>query len=496
MTPPVRLALVPLDERPVNVQLPVDVARIAGARIAVPPETLLPSFRTGADLDGLAAWVREQAMDGETSDLLVSLDTLVYGGLIPSRTTTVGTMESLRRTTVLEDVAAARPDLRIDAVSLVMRASNSDNPTEEPAYWKDHGRALHAFGGAVHRSDGEPDVAPLDAFTAAPAVVVEDFSLRRLRNHTVTLRALEMHAAGVLSSLAITADDTAVHSAGSAEQAILRHWLRMIPSGRRVRMYPGADDVGATLVSRSLASRSDRPVRIRAVAGQPDGLALVPPYENQPLSASLRSQVEVAGGVLVDTDPDIVLVLHTPDPDRHDMYAGPPRVVDTAAVDATARAAAAALETGLPVALADVRYPNGADAALADRLLADGALLRLDSYSAWNTSGNSLGSVIALAVAAEVGRRCGTLDRAAQEEALLRRLLDDYVYQSVVRPALAEQWFDSQPGQVPVPRAQEAAVAAHALVAEHLDRWGTGWTLRSLTHPWDRNFEVELTLGR
>src|SRR5699024_3300732 len=122
-----------------------------------------------------------------------------------------------------------------------------------------------------------------------------------------------------------------------------------------------------------------------------------------------------------------------PDPDRHDMFRGYPENPDPDAAEATVELVRRSLDAGSRVALADVRYPNGADAELLKRLAAEGLLEQLEAFGAWNTAGNTIGSVISLCVAGEAGRASGRFDAEASRRALLTRLLDDYAYQSVIR---------------------------------------------------------------
>ncbi len=65
-----RIALVPLDERPVNVDLPRQVAAIAGAELLLPPAEAMPVFRRPADVAALHGWLRELVAAGGTSRLV------------------------------------------------------------------------------------------------------------------------------------------------------------------------------------------------------------------------------------------------------------------------------------------------------------------------------------------------------------------------------------------------------------------------------------------
>ena len=293
-----RIALLPLDERPVNLRLPGQVAAIAGVPLLTPPSELLPDMRDPGRADDLAEWLQGAA--GEADALVVSLDMLGYGGLIGSRTSSDPTDAVCRRLGVLTDIRRRHPDLQISAVTTVMRASRSYSPAEEPLYWSRYGVEVHELGAALHREFlGEPhDRAALEE--AVPADVREDFWLRRLRNHAADLYAVELAGRGVLDLLAVTADDTAPRAAGSLEQLWLRHWVSVSGAAQRVLMYPGADEVGAVLVARAIAAAAGARPRIAVRFCEDGGAGRIAPYENVPIADGVTRQVRAAGGELVD----------------------------------------------------------------------------------------------------------------------------------------------------------------------------------------------------
>lgn len=499
-----RLSLVPLDERPVNVDLPRQVGAIAGAEVAVPPADVLPAMRVPARLGELHDWMRDQVRDEGTTHLVACVDTVVHGGIIPARISADPTLDVLGRLGVFGELRGINPTLKTSAASLIMRASDSYSAVEEPDYWSAAGRELHRLGGDLHRAL-EQDMAAVgaDATTVARPVddgIVRDFELRRLRNHLVNLEVLALHERGDLDTLALTADDTAPHSAGSAEQLWLRHWRRALPGGRTVMMYPGADEVGAVLVARALVDGAGGPAPLFSIAcGEPDGLDRVPNFENLPLIHSVRRQIDAAGGEIADDDgrADVVLVVHAPDPDRGDCFGSRPHS-DPEAVERTVGLVRAAREDGLPVALADVRFSNGGDPLLVERLAQEGLLLALSSYGGWNTAGNTIGGVVAQAVARMVGARAGTLDPLEADRALLTRILDDCVYQSEIRPVLHEEVFAGRIGPVDEETQVRARERIAAGLQAFLDRVAAGsrWRVAEVDLPWGRSFEIALTLKR
>lgn len=482
------IGLLPLDERPVNVGLVRDVAAIAGVELATPPASALPRFRVPADTGALATWLLDTAADERTRALVVSVDMLVHGGLIPARTSSDSPATVIERLDVLRGIRASRPDLRLLAVSLITRASDSYSNVEEPEYWSSVGRELHALGGATHRAWEGQVAREVDV----PGEFRADFAGRRLRNHLVNLAALGLKWDGVIDHLSLTADDTADYSAGSAEQRWLAYWQLLHPVDG-VAMHPGADETGAVLVARALLGLAQvRPV-VSVLPGDPDGMLLTPPYENLPLRESIPRHVESAGGGVGD-DGDVAVVVHTSDPARGDQFSLEQPVDDAAAARRTADVVERALERFETVAVADVRYANGADATFVRELAERGLLWRLSAYSGWNTAGNAAGSAIALALAEVAGRALGTLDRRSRRVALARRVLDDYAYQAVVRREVVPDLFDGRINPLPEDAARDAARSLTGRLAPHLSALGAPDTihLRGVELPWRRSFEVDL----
>lgn len=506
------LAFLPLDERPVNIGLPAGIAAIAGATLVLPPAELLPALRQPGNADGLGRWLESTAPS--TDAVIASLDMLCYGGLIAARTTADTTLDALARLDVLRRLHASHPALPLCAVSLVMRASNSYNPQEEPDYWAQHGMELHKLGALHHRDLLETlgtafagNAEALAALRAAlPGDIVADFERRRLRNHHVNLEAIALASEAVIDPLLITADDTAEHSAGSAEQVWLKQWSHVLPIAGEVLMYPGADEVAAVLVARQLGARFGVTPRFTVECADPPGMQRIAKYENSPMHEAVDRQLRASGSVTVADPKAMALVVHAPDPKRRDHcgmviqqssagHDGADSIYDTADVAEAKRTAeliASLLAAGREVALADLRYSNGADPLLIEELHRRGILLQLVAYGGWNTAGNALGSVVAAAAAIQIGRAAGTLDPLAARRVLLHRLIEDFAYMTDARRPL-------NAGVYTFPdRAEEAA--AELSIGAGLDA-----TLKRLTgrrdlgitevrFPWHRSFEVDFTI--
>lgn len=512
---PLSIAFLPLDERPVNVGLPAGIAAIAGARLVLPPAALLPALRQAGDADALGMWLEAKA--ASTDAVIASLDMLCYGGLIASRTTADTTLAALARLDVLRRLHAAFPALPLCAVSLVMRASNSYNPQEEPDYWAQHGMELHRLGALHHRDLLETVGAGTVAGNAAelaslrealPAPVLADFERRRLRNHHVNLEAIALASEGVVDPLLITADDTAEHSAGSVEQAWLRQWSNLLPIAGEVLMYPGADEVAAVLVARQLGHRYGITPAFTIECADPAGMARVAKYENSPMSEAVERQVRASGSVITDDPAAMALVVHAPDPKRrdhcgmvisqtdatrHDHDGSGFDAADALEAQKTAELVVRLLGEGRAVALADLRYANGADPLLVQELADRGVLMSLVAYGGWNTAGNALGSVVAAAAAIQIGDAAGTLDRAAAKRMLLHRLVEDYAYQAVARRPYNAGVY-SFPDRAEE-QAVEAALASGLTLMLRQLAGSDGLSVTDVRFPWHRSFEIDFTIS-
>ena len=79
-----RILFVPLDDRPVCLDYTADTFKAAGWDIETPPRDIIASFDHNGDPDKLYAWLASNATG--SSAVVVSSDSMIYGGLVGSRT--------------------------------------------------------------------------------------------------------------------------------------------------------------------------------------------------------------------------------------------------------------------------------------------------------------------------------------------------------------------------------------------------------------------------
>lgn len=489
-----RIALLPPDERPNTRGYAATIGRCAGVDVLTPPKELMPSFRTPADTAGLAGWLRGVAPD--VDHVLVSLELLVHGGLIPSRNTEDRMADVVPRLSVLRELGTP-----VTAYGVVTRLPTYDNRArsrQEPEYWATHGARLGTLSRLWDEASlGETDEATVAAARASvPDEYVRDLVRRRARNHAVNLAALELAADGVLNTLVISSDDTAPRGLPAAERRLLGHWADRL--GADVLMYPGADEVPSVLVARVAASAAGVRPRIAVVCPDAPGLERIAPYEDRPLRVGLANQIRAVGGVQVadPADADLVLAVHPPAVESGDWVSSPPDLTTAAPVDPLVDAVERLLGDGRVVALADVHYANGGDPRLVEALDARRVLGRLAAYGGWNTAGNSIGTTLAAGVAAVLA---GTEAAAAERRRFLaRKIIEDAHYLPVVRRRIQDE--AAARGLLDPPLDELPAV--HDRITRDLRAWAADvdaladWRIDDARLPWSYTFTVDFELTR
>lgn len=77
------IAFIPIDNRPVCYTLAQQIAAIdRDLALFLPPREMLGDLNRSADINGIFSWLKKLE---NIDSIVVSLDTIAYGGLIPSR---------------------------------------------------------------------------------------------------------------------------------------------------------------------------------------------------------------------------------------------------------------------------------------------------------------------------------------------------------------------------------------------------------------------------
>ncbi|MEU9740366.1 DUF4127 family protein [Micromonospora chersina] len=506
------VALVPLDDRPVNTYAPQMTAASAGARVQLPPRELLGRFFTPGDGAAIARWLG--ATDG-ADGYVISVSMLAYGGLIASRTAAPTLAAALDNLAAIRNLRATRPDAVIEVHDTIQRLAITSTGTDLDRYRDALVSWAKLYDQVVNL--GQESLRPqLDAVRAQiPDQVVEDYLAARARNHQVNRLMVEWVADGTISHLVLSEDDTAPVGLARAERVELEALVARLGVEDRVEIFPGADEVDALLVARVIAAGTTPTYRVE-YAGV-SGESWTAQLEGIPFAENIRRHVAAVGGRVVSGDADIVLAVNTP------SAAPTQRAAD---LDAFVGRIGALLAAGTPVIVVDPLIVNKADHDLVARMERGLDLAALLSYSGWNTGGNALGLALGHGTARwaylrSSGSRFGVPDLRgpgqAHAEYLLYRFVKDDPWKNIVQVeayahARAQGWdplaltpaqksyFDGWVSERLVPLTERYFAdhfAGHRLVlgrrgAKTFTATLTGFESARVELPWDRLFEVIL----
>ncbi len=484
-----KIGVIPLDERPVNTRFPQMIGAIMGLDVALPPPALQSHFRQPADCAALGDWLLQQAPDMDA--LIVSLEMLVYGGLVPSRISNDTPLDALRRLDTLRELKRRHPALPIYAFGLVTRISKNRASVEEPTYWSASGPELYGYSQQydAHHFGGQPTPS-----TMPESAHLQDMLRRRARNHLINLATLDLLADDIFDLLVISSDDTSEYGFGTREKAWLREWARRRGDDPRLLMYPGADEVGSALLARAALAALGEKTRFFVQYSIPADSERIAPFEDGPVRLTLQRQIRAVGGEQVDQvdHADLLVALNTPAPSGSDFYnpvqAASDRAYRQAAIETFAAQIAGWTAAGKRVIVCDVAYPNGSDPVLIEALQRHVPLLSLAAYGAWNTAGNTIGVALAQGIA-----HMHLVDAAAAQCFLVRRFVEDHCFMHCVRPQL-----DATTTLYSAETEREmTALTARGLQAE-IDRMPDlhGWRASNVRLPWRRRFEVDFDLEK
>jgi hypothetical protein len=131
---------IPLDERPCNYIFPqLLVTHKTDVHICIPPIELLGHKKSPADTKKLSEFLISHVKDCD--NLVLSIDMLLYGGLIPSRLHHLSEKEVNERLDIVHQIKNINPHIKIYAFHCIMRAPSYNSSEEEPDYYEDFGYA-------------------------------------------------------------------------------------------------------------------------------------------------------------------------------------------------------------------------------------------------------------------------------------------------------------------------------------------------------------------
>ena len=498
-----KVVLLPLDERPCNYVFPQMIFKETDIEVVTCDRLLLGRKKTPAELEAVDDFLRKETKDA--FGLVVSIDMLLYGGIVPSRLHYKKEVDLIARIQILKEIKKANPKIKIFAFDLIMRCPQSSFSEEEPDYYAICGREIFLSG--FYKDHLDQGIATDEEKQLLEEVMkkikpeyLDDYLNRRKINSKLNLESLKLVEDGTIDFLIYPQDDASEFGYTAKDQTIVRKKIDEGNLGFQVYMYPDADGVTNVLLSRMLLLvKGIRPlVYIRYLA--PTAAVQIPCLEDRYLDISIRYQILASGAIVATSasEADIILLVNSSgdkmgvDPA---IYFNPTRgtTVLRNLIEGLEFVEYCIDELNKPVMIADVTYLNGSDLELISLLNKKNLLYKLSSYAGWNTAGNTLGTVIPHGITTMLYGKT-----QSYYDFMTLRYLEDAMYCSIVRfrvtnrdlPSMGLHYFNSGGVEGIVSQIVEKEIIKEA--SHYLSTMDNRYIIKRCYMPWARMFEVGL----
>lgn len=492
------LLYVPLDNRPVCIDYVQQTMEAAGCKIILPPAKYIATNNKNGDPDGLWAWLATKAPKADAA--VISTDSLLYGGLVASRTHHLSREQLSTRLERLHELKTTLP-IKLYAFTTIMRTPRASRGRVEPPYYAQLGPDIFAYSELIDEQEQrrltpvkQSRLAELEA--KLPKAELSDWLERRELNHQINIKLTQMARNGKFHYLAIGKDDNAPLSATHMEARKLSMATFEMPA-EQLQLLDGVDQLGLLLLVRAYNEMNDLKPSIYPLYSPGIGAGTLPQYSDSRLQDSVPAQIKAVGAKLVPTpaSADLVLALNTPpDGEVKDSTAGDNQYFASLANKQFVTTLKEHLRTGRNVSLADISYANGADNGFMNLLAQGDALSRLAAYNGWNTADNSVGFAIAQGLMAKY------MTSAERERLVKQRLIDDWFYQSNARSIVADE-LDKHNREEMKYELEGATKPVLAFVTDKCQSLAQSYqftknTQFKLSLPWNRLFEVDVDIKK
>lgn len=458
-----KIAFIPIDNRPVCYTLAQQIADINhDLQLFLPPREMLGDLTKTADINGILDWLKE--LSG-IDKIVVALDTIAYGGLIPSRRSN-DTFEQIKERMEKFKAVLCQKSAQVFVFSSIMRISNNNVNEEEKEYWYLYGKKIFKYSYEIHKNAPDSDIK-----TDIPQEILQDYLTTRKRNFDINQMYLNWAKTGIFDTLVYAKDDCAQFGLNVAEAQTLEHNIKK--NNINALIKTGADEIPLSLLSRAITK--NHKIKIAPVFTQPDYTNKISKYEDVSVYESVKGQIELAGCILSDEkDADIILLVNNFKEEQGELVMG----VDVPLFSGDLKL------PDKPFLIADILNANGADNKFVEQFFEKNINWNTFlGYAGWNTTGNTLGSALCCAIVKYLSKHP---DINAFKKLQTVRFLDDWAYQTNVRKRLKEYLKN--------PDITELKKAMIPFEEKIKTIFGTDFENTKYSYPWNRFFEIEVRI--
>ena len=460
-----KIAFIPIDNRPVCYQLPEQISKLAKENeILLPSVSLLGNLSQNAEIEKILNWLSELK---NIDVIILPLDTIAYGGLIPSRRSSDSYETIKERINRLVKILK-KLNAKVYAFSSILRISNNNVNEEEKEYWSKYGTKIFEYSYNLHKAELEKTDKP---GTDIPKEILDDYLSSRRRNFEINKYYIELYKKGVFNTLVFSKDDCAKYGLNVKEANKL---IDLTLLEENIFVKTGADEIPLTLLSRAL--NKHKQIKIAPVYTNPDSINKISKYEDISVEESVKSQIELAGGIISDENNcDLIMLINNFKEEQGELVMG----VDVPLFEGELKL------PQKPYFIADILNANGSDNNFIKELFKHNYFGEFYGYTAWNTTGNTLGSALAFALTYFGAKKPSkTMFRDIQ----ITRFLDDWAYQANVRAKIRGN-NDNLINNI----IEKEMEPFEKII---FDKFETKHIKINYSFPWDRFFEIKILITK
>lgn len=502
-----KIVFLPLDERPCNYIYPEYIGRISGIQMDIVPRELMGHFKQAADVEGIWEWIREHTKENDV--LIVSMDLFLYGGIVPSRLHHIPEDMCAKRIERLRTLKQEKPGLKIYAFQLITRAPARNGSGEEPDYYEDYGYRIYRYGvlgdkEALGRLTQEEKQEKQKIETEIPEGILDDFLNRRKINFRNNKRTIDLAEEKILDFLIIPQDDCREYGYAPSERRELSAYAAKKDLFSKIFFYPGADEVGCTLLAKALNELRGLRPKVYVDYSSLRGKYQIPSYEDRSIGETVQYQLLAAGCSITESSAEAEAVLAVHPPTQFSLRLEKELITDQIYLESERNLPAFVnrikeyLKKGKVCAVADCAIPNTADRALMQFLYEQKLLDKIQAYAGWNTSSNTLGTVIAHMCALLAGEE--PEKNKISEEFRFLRYLEDWGYMAEVRKKVTSMLSQVDRSIYSLDlgnKGEEVSLIIQEKLQEFLYKYLPEENREfSICMPWNRMFEIGISLEK
>ncbi len=458
-----KIAVIPIDNRPICYDIIEDVLSIDNSyELFMPDIKHLGGLYSYSDRDKLFDFL--DSLDN-IDYLIVSLDTLAYGGLISSRRCEDSFDEIKERIEKFKNIASKKAK-KILAFSSIMRISNNNINEEEKEYWSKYGKKIFEWSYNFHKNNSSnPDTIPKE--------ILEDYLNTRKRNFEINKIYINWAKEKFFDTLIFSKDDCAEFGL-NVKEALELEKIKNDLKIDNVFIKTGADEIPLGLIARAVLK--DKELKINPVFANEKSVDLISKYEDISVKNCVLGQIGIAGCKINTKNYDLKFYINNFKTSQGDLVLGD--VINSSNNNIN-------LDNTF---IADINNANGSDTGFIQNILKNNPD-NFFGYCGYNTSANTIGASVFCAVIKYFALKSNSYNDKAFKKYQLIRFLDDWGYQAVSRKYVRENALKPDEYKLRLKEKENELNNCAKEISKFLNYYPDEI---KYSLPWERSFEIRI----